>query len=103
MCASELFKGLPVRKKLMSSSRRASEELRKVENVVKSIAVIHPWLRVIITHNKFLIWQKTSISNLRQSVTQVFTQSVVSKLHQIHYSCKLVCVHIHMHKFCVFL
>ena len=90
MCVAELFKCLPVRKQLMSSSRRSSEELKRVENTVKSIAVVHPQLRVTITHNKFLIWQKTSVSNLRQSATQVFTQSVVAKLHQVHYSDKLV-------------
>lgn len=90
VCAAELFKCLPVRKQLMSSTRRASEELRKVENVVKLIAVVHPRLRVTLTHNKFLIWQKTSVNNLRQSVTQVFAQSVVSKLQHIHYSDELV-------------
>uniref|UniRef100_A0A1B6CZP1 DNA mismatch repair protein S5 domain-containing protein n=1 Tax=Clastoptera arizonana TaxID=38151 RepID=A0A1B6CZP1_9HEMI len=80
---TDLFKCLPVRKQLMSSSRRSSEELKKVENIVKSLAVIHPKLRVTLTHNKFLIWQKISVSNLLQSVRQILPQSVVKQLHYL--------------------
>lgn len=87
---TDLFKFLPVRKQLMSSSRRASEELKKVETVVKSLALIHPKLRVTLVHNKFMIWQKTSVSNLRLSVSQVVSQSIVKQLYYLHYNSELV-------------
>ncbi|KAG8252495.1 ATP-binding mismatch repair protein [Homalodisca vitripennis] len=78
-----LFKNLPVRRQLMSNAKRAAEELKKVEKVVKSLAVVHPRLRVTLVHNKFLIWQKVSVANLRQSVMQILSLSIVKQLHHI--------------------
>uniref|UniRef100_A0A1B6IS25 HMG box domain-containing protein n=1 Tax=Homalodisca liturata TaxID=320908 RepID=A0A1B6IS25_9HEMI len=78
-----LFKNLPVRRQFMSNAKRAAEELKKVEKVVKSLAVVHPRLRVTLVHNKFLIWQKVSVANLRQSVMQILSLSIVKQLHHI--------------------
>lgn len=67
----------------MSNARRSAEELNKVEKIVKSLAMVHPRLRVSLVHNKFLIWQKSSVTNLRQSVMQVISLSLVKQLHHI--------------------
>lgn len=83
VAVTELFKNLPVRRQFMSNSRRSAEELNKVEKIVKSLAMIHPRLRVSLVHNKFLIWQKSSVANLRQSVMQVISLSLVKQLHHI--------------------
>lgn len=80
---TELFKNIPVRKQFLSNSKRAADELKKLEKTVKSLAMIHPRLRVTLVHNKFLIWQKTSVNNLRQSVMQVVSLHTVKQLHHI--------------------
>lgn len=80
---SELFKNLPVRKQYMSNSKRANEELKRIEKVVKSLALVHPRLRLTLVHNKFLCWQKTSVANLRQSIMQVVPISMAKQLHHI--------------------
>ncbi|XP_069679500.1 PMS1 protein homolog 1-like isoform X2 [Periplaneta americana] len=69
-----------VRKQYLSSGRRAAEELKRAENVVKSLAVIHPDLRLTFCHNKNLLWQKSSCTTLQQSLMQVVGHSVSSKL-----------------------
>ncbi|KAJ4451245.1 hypothetical protein ANN_02706 [Periplaneta americana] len=78
--AKHLFRNLPVRKQYLSSGRRAAEELKRAENVVKSLAVIHPDLRLTFCHNKNLLWQKSSCTTLQQSLMQVVGHSVSSKL-----------------------
>lgn len=83
VAVTELFKTLPVRRQFMSNARRTAEELSKVEKIIKSLAMVHPRLRVSLVHNKFLIWQKSSVANLRQSVMQVVSLSVVKQLHHI--------------------
>lgn len=80
---TELFKNVPVRKHIMSYGRRVGDELKKVESIVKSLAVIHPCVRVCFAHNKFLIWQKTSVAHLKLSVMQILNHSVTKKLHHL--------------------
>jgi len=65
-----IFKNLPVRKQYASSPKKMVEVLKRVEVVVKCLAVIHPQLRVTLTHNKSNIWQKNSVNSLKQSFMQ---------------------------------
>ncbi|XP_072152605.1 uncharacterized protein [Bemisia tabaci] len=85
ICATGLFKSLPVRKQIMSKNKKAQEELRNVEQAVKSFAVIHPNLRVTLAHNKCLIWQKTSVANLKLAFLQVASSAVVKNLDFLDY------------------
>ncbi|RZF47349.1 hypothetical protein LSTR_LSTR012853 [Laodelphax striatellus] len=80
---TDLFKNLPVRRQVMSCTKRMNEELKKVENVVKSLSVINPGVRVSLAHNKCLIWQKTAVKDLRLSVMQVFSYNLSKYLHHI--------------------
>lgn len=69
----------------MSKNKKAQEELRNVEQAVKSFAVIHPNLRVTLAHNKCLIWQKTSVANLKLAFLQVASSAVVKNLDFLDY------------------
>ncbi|XP_014278531.1 PMS1 protein homolog 1 [Halyomorpha halys] len=83
-----LFKNLPVRKQFLTNGRRKMDEIKKVEQVVKTLAVIHPRLRVVLTHNKFCIWQKNCVSTLRQSLVQIIAPTIVKQLTDIKYESK---------------
>ncbi|PSN44979.1 hypothetical protein C0J52_05472 [Blattella germanica] len=78
-----LFHNVPVRKQFLSSGRRANEELKRADSVVKSLAVIHPHLRVTFCHNKCRLWQKSTCLNLRQSVMQLISHAIASKLEEL--------------------
>jgi DNA mismatch repair ATPase MutL len=80
---SGLFRNIPVRKNYLNSGRRAAEELKRVDNIVKSLAVIHPSLRVTFCHNKCLLWQKSACTNLRLSLMQVVGHFISSKLEEL--------------------
>lgn len=80
---SNLFKNLPVRRQLMGSSKKAQEELKVIETVVKSLAVIKANIRVTLSHNKCLIWQKTPCSSLQNSFSQLIGYSSCQQLEQI--------------------
>nr|CAD7452031.1 unnamed protein product [Timema tahoe] len=80
--ANHLFLNIPVRRKQLHIPRRASEELRKVEVVVKSLAVIHPGLRVSLAHEKCLIWQKSAVTTLKQSLLQALGHHALAKLEE---------------------
>ncbi|XP_014254114.2 PMS1 protein homolog 1-like isoform X2 [Cimex lectularius] len=81
--AVELFKALPVRKQFLNSGKRRSEELKKVEILVKNLALINQGVRFVLSHNKFTIWQKSGVSSLMQSFVQVLPPTIVKQLHEI--------------------
>lgn len=78
------------------------DEIKKVEQVVKTLAVIHPRLRAVLTHNKFCIWQKNCVSTLRQSLVQIIAPTIVKQLTDIKYESGNVRFHI-LRLFLVFL
>ena len=55
--ASNLFKNLPVRKQYYNTSKKKKDELKKVEDLVTSYAVIRHDVRFTLRHNKELLWQ----------------------------------------------
>lgn len=74
---------MPVRKQFYENSRKASDELKKIEKTVKLLSIIHPKLRVTLVHNKCLIWNKTSVASLRQSLLQVYASNIVKNLEDV--------------------
>ncbi|XP_065214466.1 PMS1 protein homolog 1-like [Planococcus citri] len=84
--ATNLFKNIPVRRQFYESTRKAAEELKKVEKVVKHLSIIHPKLRVTLAHNKCLIWHKTSVYSVRQSLMQVYPSAVLKNLKDVQCS-----------------
>lgn len=72
IAVNNLFGNLPVRKQYLSSKKRLGEELKKVELVVQTLAVIKPELRLVLIHNNNNIFQKHSVKDLKQSFMQVF-------------------------------
>ncbi|XP_066993378.2 PMS1 protein homolog 1 [Anabrus simplex] len=81
--ASNLFRNLPVRKQFLSSSHRASMELKQTLAVVKCLAIINPELRVSLCHNKCMVWQKPGAATLRESVLLGLGHGVVSRLEEL--------------------
>jgi DNA mismatch repair ATPase MutL len=80
---NKLFRNLPVRKNYLNSGRRAAEELKRADNIAKSLAVIHPGLRVTFCHNKCLLWQKVACISLKQSVMQVAGHLISNNLKEL--------------------
>jgi DNA mismatch repair protein PMS1 len=80
---NKLFRNLPVRKNYLNSGRRAADELKRADNVAKSLAVIHPGLRVTFCHNKCLLWQKVACTSLKQSLMQVAGFLVSNNLEEL--------------------
>uniref|UniRef100_A0A3B4ADC4 PMS1 homolog 1, mismatch repair system component n=1 Tax=Periophthalmus magnuspinnatus TaxID=409849 RepID=A0A3B4ADC4_9GOBI len=47
-----LFRNLPVRRQLYSSSKKCREELRRIQEVLTAFAIVKPELRIALYHNK---------------------------------------------------
>uniref|UniRef100_A0A0A9Z016 DNA mismatch repair protein S5 domain-containing protein n=1 Tax=Lygus hesperus TaxID=30085 RepID=A0A0A9Z016_LYGHE len=82
---TNLFKNLPVRKQFVTSGKRKADEMKKVETVVKTLALINCEVKIRLNHNKFTIWQKASVCSIMRSFIQVLPPSIVKQLKEISY------------------
>jgi len=71
-----LFKKLPVRKQMYSSKKHCVNDLRRIENIVKSLAAIQQNVRVSLIHNKSVLWQMTSAIDLTVTFGQIWSSSM---------------------------
>lgn len=67
---------MPVRKQIYSSKKHCVNDLRRVENIVKSLAAIQQNIRVSLVHNKSVLWQMTSATDLVVTFGQIWSSSM---------------------------
>uniref|UniRef100_A0A8C5U6V6 PMS1 homolog 1, mismatch repair system component n=1 Tax=Malurus cyaneus samueli TaxID=2593467 RepID=A0A8C5U6V6_9PASS len=83
-----LFKNLPVRKQFYSTDRKCKEELKKVQDLLTAYGIIKPDLRITLTHNKAVIWQKTRVSDHKMACMSVLGTAVMSSMVPFQHCCE---------------
>ncbi|NP_958476.2 PMS1 protein homolog 1 [Danio rerio] len=80
VCAANLFKNLPVRRQYYSNTKKCKDELKRVQNLLMAYAVIKPELRVTLSHNKAVVWQKSRVSDHRTALMAVLGAASVANM-----------------------
>ncbi|KAM5151538.1 PMS1 protein homolog 1 isoform 2-T3 [Mantella aurantiaca] len=75
-----LFKNLPVRKQYFSTPKKCKAELKKVQDLLMAYGIIKPGLRIVLLHNKVVIWQKNKVSDHKMALMSVLGTSVMSSM-----------------------
>ncbi|XP_077473568.1 PMS1 protein homolog 1 isoform X2 [Stigmatopora argus] len=83
--ALELFKNVPVRRQYFSSTKKCKEEVKKVQDLLLSYAIVIPDLRLTLNHNKVLIWQKIKAANHRDALLAMLGSHTVANLLPCHH------------------
>ncbi|NWV76503.1 PMS1 protein, partial [Dasyornis broadbenti] len=83
-----LFKNLPVRKQFYSTNRKCKEELKKVQDLLTAYGIIKPDLRITLTHNKAVIWQKTRVSDHKMACMSVLGTAIMSSMVPFQHCCE---------------
>lgn len=78
--AKKIFSNLPVRRNLYKKGNKAKEDLKKIESLCRSYAIINPKVKFSLVHNKTPLFQKQSCPGLRPSLDAVLGHSVSSHL-----------------------
>jgi DNA mismatch repair protein PMS1 len=81
-----LFKNLPVRKQIYNSKKHCTNDLRRIENIVKSLAAIQQNIRVSLVHNKSVLWQMTPVNDLTVTFGQIWSSSMTKYVKQLSFS-----------------
>ncbi|NXI72259.1 PMS1 protein, partial [Anseranas semipalmata] len=84
----KLFKNLPVRKQFYSTNKKCKEELKKVQDLLIAYGIIKPELRIIFTHNKAVIWQKTRVSDHKMACMSVLGTAVMGSMVPFQHCCE---------------
>ncbi|XP_040418186.1 PMS1 protein homolog 1 isoform X5 [Cygnus olor] len=84
----KLFKNLPVRKQFYSTNRKCKEELKKIQDLLIAYGIIKPDLRIIFTHNKAVIWQKTRVSDHKMACMSVLGTAVMGSMVPFQHCCE---------------
>jgi DNA mismatch repair protein PMS1 len=82
---TNLFKNLPVRKQFLSTKKKCKEELKKVEELIMSFGCIHPGVRLVLWHNKSIIWQKGKVNDYKTSLVTVLGTPVMSQMDKVQH------------------
>ncbi|XP_077686268.1 PMS1 protein homolog 1 isoform X1 [Eretmochelys imbricata] len=88
VAALKLFKNLPVRKQFYSTVKKCKEELKKIQDLLMAYGIIKPELRIIFTHNKAVIWQKTRVSDHKMSFMSVLGTAVMGSMVPFQHHCE---------------
>ena len=80
ICATNLFRNLPVRQQYHNAARRKKDELKSVETLLFSFSIIHPGVRFTLRHNKELIWQRIPLESSFQALQHVLGKAVTSQM-----------------------
>ncbi|XP_056145707.1 PMS1 protein homolog 1 [Lampris incognitus] len=83
--ALKLFKNLPVRRQYYSNTKKCKEELKKIQDLLMAYAVVIPDLRLTLTHNKVVVWQKPKMPDHRSALVATLGSSTVANLLPCHY------------------
>ncbi|XP_010020254.1 PREDICTED: PMS1 protein homolog 1 isoform X4 [Nestor notabilis] len=84
----KLFKNLPVRKQFYSTNRKCKEELKKVQDLLTAYGIIKPDLRITLTHNKAVIWQKSRVSDHKMACMSVLGTAVMGSMVPFQHCCE---------------
>ncbi|XP_033207867.1 mismatch repair endonuclease PMS2-like isoform X2 [Belonocnema kinseyi] len=82
-----LFKRMPVRRQGLLNSRRAKQDLKYLESLLKSFGIIQPPLRITYRRNNQMVFIKPSANSLMESVTNVLGKELASILEMIEETC----------------
>ncbi|XP_077131531.1 PMS1 protein homolog 1 isoform X4 [Ranitomeya variabilis] len=86
--AMKLFKNVPVRKQYYATEKKCKEELKKVQDLLISYGLIKPDVRIVLVHNKVILWQKNKVSDQKMALISVLGTTVMNAMAHIQHQCE---------------
>ncbi|KAL3831393.1 hypothetical protein ACJMK2_023145 [Sinanodonta woodiana] len=83
VCATNLFKNLPVRRQFYITPKKKKEELKKVEDLLMSFGAICPNIRLYFRHDKEIIWQKPAMADTKNVLQSILGRNVVEQMEHL--------------------
>ncbi|KAM4626441.1 PMS1 protein homolog 1 isoform 1-T2 [Discoglossus pictus] len=83
----KLFKNLPVRKQYYSTTKKCKEEIKKIQDLLMAYGILKPELRIVFTHNKAVVWQKSKVPDHKMAFMSVLGTATMSNMVPFQHQC----------------
>ncbi|KAK3588143.1 hypothetical protein CHS0354_012202 [Potamilus streckersoni] len=80
VCATNLFKNMPVRRQFYNTPKKKKEELKKVEDLLMSFGAICPNIRLYFRHDKDIVWQKPAMADTKAVLQSILGRNIVEQM-----------------------
>ena len=78
---TNLFRNMPVRKQYYKNSAKHSrEDFKKAEDVVLAFGIAHPMVRLVLKHNKSVVWQKLQTTDFRSNLNLILGPNTMQNM-----------------------
>lgn len=72
-----LFKQIPVRRQLITNTRRANQAVKLLETLVQAFGICKPNLRIQLRVNNNVIFTKPSLNNIKEAASHIFGRKIM--------------------------
>ncbi|KAI4500312.1 hypothetical protein M0802_004729 [Mischocyttarus mexicanus] len=81
----QMFKQLPVRRKLITDKKKANQNIKLIELLLKSFGICNFTVRISYRVNNNIIFMKPNLDNIKEAANYVFGRQIMSKMKWINY------------------
>lgn len=81
--AKNLFKLVPVRRQMITDTRKANQVVKSLETLMQCFGICKPNVRIQYRVNNNLVFIKPSLNNIKESVTYVLGRKITSNMEWI--------------------
>lgn len=76
----QLFKQIPVRRQIITTPKKANQDIKLLESLIKSYGICKFMVRLSYKVNSTIIFMKPSIATLEEAVTYVVGRKITSNM-----------------------
>lgn len=80
MQARSMFKDIPVRRQIMNNSKRANQDVKSLETLLRSYAICHPRVRINYRVNGANIMTKPSTETMKECLAYLYGKKFISQV-----------------------
>lgn len=80
----QLFKQIPVRRQIITNSKRANQDIKMLESLVKSYGMCKFGVRISYKVDNIIKFAKPSTATLEEAVAYVFGRKMISNMSWIN-------------------
>lgn len=88
-----LFKQIPVRRQLITNTRRANQAVKLLETLVQAFGICKPNLRIQLRVNNNVIFTKPSLNNIKEAASHIFGRKIMCHMEWVEPNNTEVSVH----------
>lgn len=78
-----LFKQIPVRRQMITNTRKANQAIKLLETLIQSFGICKPNVRIQFRVNNNLTFTKPSLNNIKEAANHVLGRKITSNMEWI--------------------